>query len=337
MGLVADHRTVRARRVLVVGVRVREGWRPSRSCRSSCSGSQTSGRNTIAFVSGVAMFGALAFLPQYLQLVHGVSATVSGLLLLPLLVGAADHEHHSGMLHLATGALPLVPAGRHDHGHARAAACSAMLGAHTSLLGGQRRHLRLRRRARAVHTGADVIVQNAVPMQQLGVGTSSVTFFRSMGGAIGASALGAVLTAGIAAEFPRFLPARRWRATVTAGQGSAARPEPGRARRAEAHQSRPARGNHPGLLARHRPAVHCRRAGVGAERHRRAVHPAGQTADQQYPPAKPADGVPAGAAAPHPPRPPRPPERPARLRPLPEGCPRCPASRSRPATARAGA
>jgi hypothetical protein len=43
-------------------------------------------------------------------------------------------------------------------------------------------------------------------MKQMGVGTSSVTFFRSMGGALGASALGAVLTAGIAAEFPRYLP-----------------------------------------------------------------------------------------------------------------------------------
>jgi hypothetical protein len=43
-------------------------------------------------------------------------------------------------------------------------------------------------------------------MNQMGVATSSVTFFRSMGGAIGASALGAVLTAGITAEFPKFLP-----------------------------------------------------------------------------------------------------------------------------------
>jgi len=51
-----------------------------------------------------------------------------------------------------------------------------------------------------------LVVQNAVPMNLMGVGTSSVTFFRSMGGAIGASALGAVLTAGLAAEFPRYLP-----------------------------------------------------------------------------------------------------------------------------------
>jgi hypothetical protein len=52
-----------------------------------------------------------------------------------------------------------------------------------------------------------LVVQNAVPMRLMGVGTSAVTFFRSMGGAIGASALGAVLTSRIAAEFPRFLPA----------------------------------------------------------------------------------------------------------------------------------
>jgi hypothetical protein len=51
-----------------------------------------------------------------------------------------------------------------------------------------------------------LVVQNAVPMKQMGVATSSVTFFRSMGGAIGASALGAVLTARIAYELPRYVP-----------------------------------------------------------------------------------------------------------------------------------
>ena len=51
-----------------------------------------------------------------------------------------------------------------------------------------------------------LVVQNAVPMSQMGVATSSVTFFRSMGGALGASALGAVLTSRIAAEFQQHLP-----------------------------------------------------------------------------------------------------------------------------------
>jgi EmrB/QacA subfamily drug resistance transporter len=161
--------------------------------------------NIVSFVSGVAMFGALAFLPQYLQLVHGVSATESGLLLLPLLIGLLVMSIGSGRYISRTGSYRwfplagtiLVTIGLILLTH---------LGAHTSL----------------VVVGLDIlvfgsglglfiqvltlVVQNAVPMRQMGVATSSVTFFRSMGGAIGASALGAVLTAGIASEFPKFLP-----------------------------------------------------------------------------------------------------------------------------------
>jgi MFS family permease len=52
--------------------------------------------NIVSFISGIAMFGALAFLPQYMQLVHGVSATMSGLLLLPLLAGLLVMSISSG-------------------------------------------------------------------------------------------------------------------------------------------------------------------------------------------------------------------------------------------------
>jgi len=161
--------------------------------------------NIVSFVSGVAMFGALAFLPQYLQLVHGVSATESGLLLLPLLIGLLVMSIGSGRYISRTGRyrwFPLAGTILVTIG----LILLSRLGAHTSL----------------AIVGVDIlifgsglglfiqvltlVVQNAVPMRQMGVATSSVTFFRSMGGAIGASALGAVLTAGIASEFPRFLP-----------------------------------------------------------------------------------------------------------------------------------
>jgi hypothetical protein len=57
-----------------------------------------------------------------------------------------------------------------------------------------------------------LVVENSVPMTQMGVATSSVAFFRSMGGAIGASALGAVLTSRLrTATFPAALRAGRWR------------------------------------------------------------------------------------------------------------------------------
>jgi EmrB/QacA subfamily drug resistance transporter len=161
--------------------------------------------NIVSFISGIAMFGALAFLPQYMQLVHGVSATMSGLLLLPLLAGLLAMSISSGRYISRTGNYRWFPL----TGTILVTVGLSLLtkvGAHTSL----------------VIVGIDIlifgaglglfmqvltlVVQNAVPMKQMGVATSSVTFFRSMGGAIGASALGAVLTAGIAYELPRYVP-----------------------------------------------------------------------------------------------------------------------------------
>ena len=170
--------------------------------------------NIIAFVSGVAMFGALAFLPQYMQLVHGVSATASGLLLLPLLAGLLTMSISSGLYISRTGRYRWFPLAGTIVVTIGLVLLSR-LGAHTSLvLVGL--YILVFGLGLGLFTQVLVlVVQNAVPMQQLGVATSSVTFFRSMGGAIGASALGAVLTAGIAAELPRFLPP-----AVLAGAGN---------------------------------------------------------------------------------------------------------------------
>ncbi len=161
--------------------------------------------NIISFVSGVAMFGALAFLPQYLQLVHGVSATESGLLLLPLLVGLLAMSISSGIYISRTGRYRWFPLAGTIIVTIGLALLSR-LGAHTSLT-----IVSLDILVFGVGLGLfmqvlTLVVQNAVPVKELGVATSSVTFFRSMGGAIGASSLGAVLTAGISAELPRYLP-----------------------------------------------------------------------------------------------------------------------------------
>ncbi|MGX7677756.1 MDR family MFS transporter [Jatrophihabitans sp. DSM 45814] len=161
--------------------------------------------NTISFISGIAMFGALAFLPQYMQLVHGVSATASGLLLLPLLIGLLTMSISSGRYISRTGNYRWFPL-------AGTIVVSAglllltQLGAHTSLVTVGVYVFVFGSGLGLFMQVLTVVVQNAVPAKQMGVGTSSVTFFRSMGGAIGASALGAVLTARIAAEFHNFLP-----------------------------------------------------------------------------------------------------------------------------------
>ncbi len=161
--------------------------------------------NIISFVSGIAMFGALAFLPQYLQLVHGVSATESGLLLLPLLIGLLVMSISSGRYISRTGRYRwfplagtiLVTVGLILLSH---------LGAHTSLAVVGLYILVFGAGLGLFMQVLTLIVQNAVPMRQMGVATSSVTFFRSMGGAIGASALGAVLTAQIGSQLERHLP-----------------------------------------------------------------------------------------------------------------------------------
>jgi EmrB/QacA subfamily drug resistance transporter len=161
--------------------------------------------NIVAFVSGVAMFGALAFLPQYLQLVHGVSATESGLLLLPLLMGLLFMSISSGLYISRTGKYRWFPLAG-TIGVTTGLALLTQLGAHTSLLVVSLDILVFGCGLGLFMQVLTLVVQNAVPMKQMGVATSSVTFFRSMGGAIGASALGAVLTATIAKELPRFLP-----------------------------------------------------------------------------------------------------------------------------------
>ena len=171
--------------------------------------------NIIAFVSGIAMFGALAFLPQYLQLVHGVSATISGLLLLPLLVGLLAMSISSGLYISRTGRYRWFPLAG-TIGVTIGLLLLTRLGAHTSLLVVSLDILVFGLGLGLFMQVLTLVVQNAVPMKQMGVATSSVTFFRSMGGAIGASALGAVLTAGIAAELPRFLP----RAALAGGGNS---------------------------------------------------------------------------------------------------------------------
>jgi EmrB/QacA subfamily drug resistance transporter len=168
--------------------------------------------NIIAFVSGIAMFGALAFLPQYLQLVHGVSATESGLLLLPLLVGLLAMSISSGLYISRTGRYRWFPLAG-TIGVTIGLVLLTRLAAHTSLLVVSLDILVFGLGLGLFMQVLTLVVQNAVPMRQLGVATSSVTFFRSMGGAIGASALGAVLTAGIVAEFPRYLP----RSALTGG------------------------------------------------------------------------------------------------------------------------
>ena len=63
----------------------------------------------ISLITGIAMFGAISYLPTYLQIVTGVSATTSGLLLLPLIGGLLVTSISSGRLITRTGHYKAYP------------------------------------------------------------------------------------------------------------------------------------------------------------------------------------------------------------------------------------
>jgi EmrB/QacA subfamily drug resistance transporter len=156
------------------------------------------------FAIGTAMFGAIIFLPQYLQIVKGKSPTASGLLTLPLMLGLLTTSIGSGRVITRTGRYKLFPV------VGMAITAIGLLGlsgldAGTSLV--------LAGIAMAVlGIGIGMVMQvlvlatqNAVPRGDLGAATSGATFFRSMGGAFGVAIFGAIMSARVNDALPRLL------------------------------------------------------------------------------------------------------------------------------------
>ncbi|MCZ0915230.1 MDR family MFS transporter, partial [Gordonia amicalis] len=149
---------------------------------------------TIASIAvGVALFGGAVFLGQYFQIARGYSPTAAGLLTLPMVFGAVVSATLSGRLitkygrwknyllagsvimAIGFGLLSTIDA------HTNMAVLSGFLFALGLGMGMTMQNLVL-------------AVQNTVEPRNLGAATSTVTFFRSLGGAAGVSVLGAVLS-----------------------------------------------------------------------------------------------------------------------------------------------
>lgn len=155
--------------------------------------------NLYGFLAGIAMFGAIIFLPFYLQIVMGMSPTESGLAMLPAVLGILTTSIVSGRLITRTGRYKIYP----------------IIGAATLVVA-----LLLMSRLRvdtpywelAIYmllfggglgcTMQTIVtaVQNAVEFRDLGAATSATTFFRQMGGTIGAAVFGAILSNRLAAH-----------------------------------------------------------------------------------------------------------------------------------------
>ncbi len=145
----------------------------------------------LAFIVGFAMLGAMTFLPTYLQYVKGVSATASGLQTLPMVVGLLLTSIASGTVVSRTGrykafpiagsllmALGLYLLSRLD------AATGFWIQAVSMFVLGLGIGLCMQ-----VLT---IIVQNTADYRDLGVATSGVTFFRTLGSSFGAAVFGTV-------------------------------------------------------------------------------------------------------------------------------------------------
>jgi EmrB/QacA subfamily drug resistance transporter len=145
-----------------------------------------------SFILGMAMFGGLLTLPLYLQIVKGATPTKAGLMLLPLVLGIMTGSIVSGQIIARTGKYRLFPIAGSVLMLA-ALALFSRIGADTPLwrtmlimvlmglgLGGN---------MQPVITA----VQNAANPREIGVATSAVTFFRSMGGTLGVAIFLSVL------------------------------------------------------------------------------------------------------------------------------------------------
>lgn len=135
-------------------------------------------------IVGMAMFGAMMMLPLYMQIVHNASPMKSGLMMLPLVLGMMTASIVSGQLTAKTGAVRIFPIigtalmaiGMFLLSHITADTQLWLVMLYMVLVG-----MGLGNCMQAL----TLIVQNAVAPREIGMATSSATFFRQMGGTIG--------------------------------------------------------------------------------------------------------------------------------------------------------
>ena len=141
---------------------------------------------TSSFIVGMGMFGGMLLLPQYLQVVKGSSPTVAGLQTLPLMLGIMSAAAVSGRITSRTGRYKIFPV----IGTAVLAVALflfSFVGADTPLLTTMAIMLLFGMGLGLNMQSVILAVQNAVSPRDMGVATSSVTFFRQMGGTLGAA------------------------------------------------------------------------------------------------------------------------------------------------------
>jgi EmrB/QacA subfamily drug resistance transporter len=154
------------------------------------------------FLLSFGFFGAVIFLPRWFQVVRGMGATESGYQMFPLLLGLIASSILTGQIISRTGKYKAVVLGG-----------IVFMAIGIYLMSGLTADTPLPTFwAWMFITGIGIgptlpaytlIVQNAVPIQQLGVATSNLTFFRQIGGSVGLAVLGTVFGTSILEQLPK--------------------------------------------------------------------------------------------------------------------------------------
>ncbi|MEU0971082.1 MFS transporter [Streptomyces sp. NPDC005917] len=145
----------------------------------------------ISFIVGFAMFGAMTYLPTFLQVVHGISPTLSGVHMLPMVIGLLLSSTLSGQIVSHTGRWKVFPIA----GTAVTAFGLLLLhrlDEHSSTIEMSSCFFVFGLGLGLVMQVLVLIVQNSVSYEDLGVATSGATFFRSIGASFGVAIFGSV-------------------------------------------------------------------------------------------------------------------------------------------------
>jgi EmrB/QacA subfamily drug resistance transporter len=159
----------------------------------------------MSFLLGMAMLGALTFLPLYQQTVQHLSAVGSGLMLIPMMLGVTTTSLIGGFVMTRTGRYRFMPI---VGGAIMSVAMFLLtgLGSTTSLLHSGIFYVVLGIGMGFLMQITSVIVQNSVQPRDIGVASSSRTFFQQIGSSIGVALFGAIFARRLTDTLTKQLP-----------------------------------------------------------------------------------------------------------------------------------
>ncbi|MDW5563607.1 MAG: MDR family MFS transporter [Methanomassiliicoccus sp.] len=159
------------------------------------------------FIMAFGMFGVISYLPLFLQAVVGMSASNSGELIIPLMLGAMVTSIGSGLLLKRTGykvwlviGPPVSALGMYLLSTLSSGSSSTEAIIYLVITGSG---------LGALMSNYIVAAQNVMPKKQMGIATGSMSLFRSIGGTVGVAFMGGIVNSRMASElFGKFTPAQ---------------------------------------------------------------------------------------------------------------------------------